>query len=618
MKTNTLYTLCLFLVCSFSNVSNAQSLRDTVHVGTAGTLAALIPDSVRTKLTELKVTGLINGQDVNYLRNNVSGIGTGKLEVIDLSEVSIKTGGSPSVSADNVLPEDAFSGCSKLKSILLPNQLISIQNYAFHGCTGLKSLIIPDSVTNIGDYALTNCSTLVSVRFPKKLRTVGNYSFANCILLDTVNLPEGTTSLGFRSFWTCLAVKSVTLPQTITSIGDGSFFMWRQIQTITIPDNVTSLGDYMFTSSYKLDSVHLPAKLTRIGTEALFACVVLKHINWPTGIKEIGDHAFKYCFELTDVRLSEGLLSIGVGAFERDFKMKTAQLPNSLASLSNDIFLDCNILEKCTIPSGIKSIPTNAFKNCYKLQSITVPPLVSTIGNAAFASCRSLKSITFPASLTSMSNYAFDSTYLESIVCEGQVPPTITSTTFAPVVYDNSSIVVPKSALTVYKAATFWRNFRKLGMEPLAVPIYLSVNLADNGYFKQKVVKDSTFTCYLIAKDGWKINTVLLNDSDVTAKVDTSGLFKTPALVGNTILNVSFEKVLKVSTSNIDSNIKVYSDDKSIVVRGAEPGSRIQLFNTSGQLLKTMTVNSDLERIPVSAPDIYLIRTSGKVFKLAL
>ncbi len=47
---------------------------------------------------------------------------------------------------------NAFSNCKSLENIYLPYGLKAIEGAAFH-CAGLKSVVIPDSVKNIGDYA---------------------------------------------------------------------------------------------------------------------------------------------------------------------------------------------------------------------------------------------------------------------------------------------------------------------------------------------------------------------------------------------------------------------------------------------------------------------------------
>ena len=51
----------------------------------------------------------------------------------------------------------AFQGCSRLTSIIIPNNVTSIGNNAFDGCSGLTSITIPNGVTFIGSVAFAGC-----------------------------------------------------------------------------------------------------------------------------------------------------------------------------------------------------------------------------------------------------------------------------------------------------------------------------------------------------------------------------------------------------------------------------------------------------------------------------
>ena len=46
----------------------------------------------------------------------------------------------------------AFSNCSGLTSVTIPNSVTFIGTYAFSGCSGLTSVTIPNSVTSIAQY----------------------------------------------------------------------------------------------------------------------------------------------------------------------------------------------------------------------------------------------------------------------------------------------------------------------------------------------------------------------------------------------------------------------------------------------------------------------------------
>ena len=52
---------------------------------------------------------------------------------------------------------DAFSGCSGLTSVEIPNSVTFIDGFAFSGCSSLTSITIPASVTWINDKAFDDC-----------------------------------------------------------------------------------------------------------------------------------------------------------------------------------------------------------------------------------------------------------------------------------------------------------------------------------------------------------------------------------------------------------------------------------------------------------------------------
>ena len=78
--------------------------------------------------------------------------------------------------------EEAFSGCSGLTSVTIPDSVTRIGEEAFDGCSGLTSVTIPDSVWHIGEFAFAACRGLKSVSLPKgfKERLLHESVFAGC------------------------------------------------------------------------------------------------------------------------------------------------------------------------------------------------------------------------------------------------------------------------------------------------------------------------------------------------------------------------------------------------------------------------------------------------------
>ena len=119
---------------------------------------------------------------------------------------------------NSVIPNDgsvtsigplAFSTCSGLTSIDIPDSVTSIDLGAFSNCTGLTSIDIPDSVTNIGNSAFSDCSGLTSVTIPDSVTSIGDMAFSSCTSLISIHIPTSVTSMGGSAFFKCFNLTDI-------------------------------------------------------------------------------------------------------------------------------------------------------------------------------------------------------------------------------------------------------------------------------------------------------------------------------------------------------------------------------------------------------------------------
>lgn len=208
-----------------------------VSIAEAGTMKKLLGADY-LNITSLKVVGPINGDDVYYLRKMLGGRGFseadwGKLTALDLSEATIVEGGGYYYSyfyngereyytSNNVIGDYMFCH-TKLQSIVLPDNVTSIGDFAFIDCTSLLEIVIPDKVTSIGDDAFFWCSSLTSVHIGKGVTSIGAYAFSCCKSLREIVIPDNVTSIGRYAFNDCSSLTSVHIGDGVTSIGDRAF-----------------------------------------------------------------------------------------------------------------------------------------------------------------------------------------------------------------------------------------------------------------------------------------------------------------------------------------------------------------------------------------------------------
>jgi hypothetical protein len=167
MKTFTQNFRLLLAFCACVIVTTGWS-KTEVNVQTAGTLSSLISTSEK----ELKVTGVINGSDIKFIRQLIN---SGKVTILDWSEVSIVAGGEAYyesyTTTDNTIGEKMFQECSGLQQITLPSTIWKIQGDAFKQ-TGLTSIDIPSSVREILNSAFCYCNSLSTVVIGENVTTI--------------------------------------------------------------------------------------------------------------------------------------------------------------------------------------------------------------------------------------------------------------------------------------------------------------------------------------------------------------------------------------------------------------------------------------------------------------
>ena len=82
----------------------------------------------------------------------------------------------------------AFSGCTSLQSIVIPNSVTKIGSFTFSGCTSLQSIEIPNSVTEIGAHAFRNCTSLQSIDIPNSVTEIESHAFSCCTSLQSIDI----------------------------------------------------------------------------------------------------------------------------------------------------------------------------------------------------------------------------------------------------------------------------------------------------------------------------------------------------------------------------------------------------------------------------------------------
>ena len=182
----------------------------------------------------------------------------------------------------------AFDGCRSLTSITIPAGVTSIGDWAFFDCSGLKTAGPIGGgydyefgwTESIPAYAFSGCSRLTSITLPESVTSIGISAFYDCTGLTSIVIPASVTSIDEDVFSGCTALTSITIPASVTSIGNYAFYDCTGLTSIVIPASVTSIGNYAFEGCSSLTSITIPAGLTSIGEYAFSGCSRLTDVYY--------------------------------------------------------------------------------------------------------------------------------------------------------------------------------------------------------------------------------------------------------------------------------------------------------------------------------------------------
>lgn len=131
---------------------------------------------------------------------------------------------------DSTYSNGSCSFSSKLKSILLPNSIVTINNYCFSKCYSLTEINIPNSVTAIGDVAFRNCG-LTSLVIPESIKKIGNGAFyGNSHLMEVFFLGSEKPEIRSNAFDYCHSALTLYVPNKET-YGNAS----NMVQYVSFP-----------------------------------------------------------------------------------------------------------------------------------------------------------------------------------------------------------------------------------------------------------------------------------------------------------------------------------------------------------------------------------------------
>ncbi|MCR5742014.1 MAG: leucine-rich repeat protein [Gammaproteobacteria bacterium] len=391
----------------------------------------------------------------------------------------------------------AFSGDIKLKSITLPESLVTLENAVFLN-TGLTQIVIPKNVTSLGEETFSN-TPLTSITFCDgiSLKKIQKYTFSSCKELSNITLPESLETIELHAFLSCDSLEYIILPESIKTIEEYAF---------DGSENITKIyyyGDMPYSDNISIDSTN-----TDINNASWFYYTE----NGPD--TSIDGHWWYYNenLEIVELEVMIGYYvtfvyndsvtpnsSIKIRANENVsqtseptrtgyhffgwFKDEELTIPYDLSTpVTNDITLYAKWIDGLeytlsgdqtfyyvtglgtytglnpTVSSTYKNLPVNAIAESAfedkNIESITIPSGVLYIDEYAFSGCVNLTSVTLSDTLIVVGNYSFSGCELLKTIDIPSSVKTLGEGAFSGC-ESLESIIIPDSVTTIGEWALY-------------------------------------------------------------------------------------------------------------------------------------------------------------------
>ena len=380
--------------------------------------------------------------------------------------------------------EEAFSNCTDLTSVTIPNSVESIEWNTFNNCHGLTSITIPNSVRFIKNAAFFGCSGLTSVTLGNSVESIGDNAFWGCPNLASINIPESVLSIGDEAFLACYRLTSINIPSSLTNIGRDAFTECLGLTSISVEE-----GNTVYDSRDNCNAIILTAKDEMVVAcknttfpksvksiaKAAFNCLDITSIKIPKTVTKMDGSPIGYCPKLTSIVVEEGNTMydsrgncnaiIETSSNTLIAGCKNTVIPNSVTEIGNQAFDGCIDLESIVIPNSVTAIGSQAFSGCIKLESIVIPNSVTTINYGTFEACINLKSVTIGDKVTRIDMNAFGSlgndgcSALASVTILTKIPPTIYLIDYLDTFTTYGTLHVLPGCKAAYEAVDGWNKF---------------------------------------------------------------------------------------------------------------------------------------------------------------
>lgn len=255
------------------------------------------------------------------------------------------------------------------------------------GCTEFNmQSVLYNSTDSEGD-EFNNCSKLKKIVIPSSVKSINKTKYKTdradaCDMhVDTIEIvPKDFDANSLYALGSSLG-KNITIESLMKLLPD----------QITYKDHMYITKDHgLLKYDGKDANVEIPEEITWIAPEAFYRNETLKNVKLPSKITTIEENTFYGCSELEAVVIPDQVTMIGKSAFDECTVLKSVTFGKSLKVIKDHAFASVNI-RNFTIPSGIQKIETGAFAGINQIGTVTFEGSTKYVAADAFMNSTGIK-----------------------------------------------------------------------------------------------------------------------------------------------------------------------------------------------------------------------------------
>ena len=255
------------------------------------------------------------------------------------------------------------------------------------GCTEFNmQSVLYNSTDSEGD-EFNNCSKLKKIVIPSSVKSINKVKYKTdradaCDMhVDTIEIvPKDFDANSLYALGSSLG-KNITIESLMKLLPD----------QITYKDHMYITKDHgLLKYDGKDANVEIPEEITWIAPEAFYRNETLKNVKLPSKITTIEENTFYGCSELEAVIIPDQVTMIGKSAFDECTVLKSVTFGKSLKVIKDHAFASVNI-RNFTIPSGIQKIETGAFAGINQIGTVTFEGSTKYVATDAFMNSTGIK-----------------------------------------------------------------------------------------------------------------------------------------------------------------------------------------------------------------------------------